>query len=263
MAISTLDGWIAARKSWTVLSRFATRASQAGFDFSVMGLAGAMTSGGFTLSVPNGEVPVAGAAGYPPMTYVGVSEIPYLSGVFYSANYVMRLGVYDDLFNCGTYTYNTSTTLTGQPSFSGRVFSADYTGLELWAEVVTAFTGAFTVSVGYTNQDGTTGRSTGAVTLATDPIVGRMIRIPLQAADSGIMQINSVTGTVASAGTFNLRVLKRLWIGHTPVAYYGDLDDPLKTGLPRLSADSALFVIASPASTLVGGFELSASIAAG
>lgn len=63
--------------------------------------------------------------------------------------------------------------------------------------------GSQSIAVTYTNQDGVTGRTTGTIAATgVAPIVGRMLQLPLQAGDTGVQKIESVTSTVSTAGTF-------------------------------------------------------------
>ena len=66
------------------------------------------------------------------------------------------------------------------------------------------------------------------------------------------------TGT---AGTANIMVLRRLWTGCVPVASGGDVHDLLRTGLPQVYADSALYILVAPDSTSSGIPDLSLEIA--
>jgi hypothetical protein len=78
-----------------------------------------------------------------------------------------------------------------------------------------------------------------------------MLQLPLQAGDTGVQKIESVTSTVSTAGTFNVLVMRRLWEGRCRLANDGDTHDFLKTGMPQIFVDSALFlqVVADGTST--------------
>jgi len=128
--------------------------------------------------------------------------------------------------------------------------------LQLWLECVTAFTGSQSIAITYTNQSGTTGRSTGTVATGVAPTVGRMFQMPLQAGDTGVQKIESVTSTVATVGTFNVLVMRRLWSGRVRIANDGDTHGPDKTGLTQIFATSALYPIIATDSTSTGVPEL-------
>jgi hypothetical protein len=171
-----------------------------------------------------------------------------------------RIALFDRLFSCGAFAYNASVTLAGQPSYLGRLPGSSYKGLEIWVEQVTAATGNQAVTVTYTNDTPTAGRTTGAVGIAAAPTVGRMWQLPLQAGATGVSKIESITGTVATVGTFNVHVMRRLWTGRVAVAAGGDVHDLLRTGMPQVFATSALFMQIIADSTSSGIPEMNAEI---
>ena len=127
----------------------------------------------------------------------------------------------------------------------------------MYFECVTAFTGIPTVTVTYTNQDGVAGRTTGAFSLGVAPVVAKLVKIPLQAGDSGVQKIESVVATVATVGTFNLLLVRDLWIGRIPIANGAVMDGFDKTGLTEIYQTSALNFIPQADGTssgLISGF---------
>ena len=128
----------------------------------------------------------------------------------------------------------------------------DYGGTEIWIEAVTAFTGNPSFNITYTNQAGTGSRSTGTLASGAALTLGRYLRLPLQAGDSGVQQINKVTATVATVGTFNVHVLRRLWQGRAKVNNDSESAGPDATGCPLVYADSALRMVITPDSTNSG-----------
>jgi hypothetical protein len=161
--------------------------------------------------------------------------------------------VFDRLFLSGAYAFNANTALTGQPSFAGRVPGTNYAGLEIWCEQVTAATGNQAVTVTYTNEGNTGSRSTGAVGIGAAQTVGRCWQLPLQSGDSGVSRIDNVLGTVATVGTFNVMVLRRLAEGRVPIANGLDRQSVIDVGaLLQVYADSAFFVMIAADSTSSG-----------
>ena len=257
MAITTLDGIIAAPRQAVIMRRTLSRTTIAASWFSVIDLAGSPGAGVLAgTSTTVGVVPTDATAGCPTIDAFSGANLGYLSAVEFSNYVACRLRLYDMLFKAGAYAFNANTALASQPSYAGRVPGSDYNGLEIWVEQVTAGTGNQAVNVTYTNQDGTGGRVTGAVGINAAPTVGRMWQLPLQAGDRGVQKIDNVTGTVASAGTFNVLVLRPLWTGRVRSANDGDSHDFLKTGLPQVFADSAFFVAVAPDSTAAGGYDM-------
>lgn len=265
MAILTIDNYVAAAKQIVQFFKSVSRTSVSGIPFSVFDLAGQPGAG--TLAVgntANGIVPTDAIAGYPSINAFGPGNKGYLAGVQFNNSVACRLSLYDTLFSAGAYAFNANTTLASQPSYSGRVpGGTDYSNTELWLEAATAFTGNQSIAVTYANQAGTGARSTGTIALGVAPTLGRMTRLPLQAGDTGVSKIESVVSSVATAGTFNVHVMRRLWTGRVAIANDCDVHDLLRVGLVELFADSALRVVVTPDSTATGIPELQIEIANG
>ena len=265
MAITSLDTWINGAKQRTQQSKTASRTSVALIPFSVFDLAGQPGSGTLAgTSTANGVVPTDATAGCPIIDFS--TGTGYLGRVEYSNSVVSRLFLFDMLFKAGAYAFTGGTTsLSSQPSISGRC--PDYTGgssfgngNEIWIEVSTAFlTGtAWQVQVTYTNQVGTTGRSTviSAAQAAAALTQGKMFKLALQSGDSGVQKIESVivtnVGTAMTAGAFNVLVLRPLWSNRVSVANGAGIDTMLQTGMPIVYSDSAIITVVQPDSTSTG-----------
>jgi hypothetical protein len=264
MAITTLDDYIGAAKQRVTIIKTATRPTILVIPFSMMDIAG--SPGASPLAVgntANGIVPTDLAANYPILNDFGVGNTGYLSGVDFANTVACRLAVFDTIFSAGAYPFNANVTLASQPSYSSRVIAGDYKGLELWMEAASSFVNSQTITVTYTNQDGVTGQTTGAIATGVNPTIGRMLQLPLQTGDTGIQAIESVLSSGSTAGTFNIHVLRRLWMARVASNNSGDNHDFLKTGLPVVFADSALRFIVWPDSTLSGIPEFSLEIANG
>ena len=248
MAITTLDGLIAAVKRRVILAKTTSRTSVAAIPFSVFDLAG--NPGAGTLAVgntANGLVHTDAINGYP--------SLPTPSGNLYISRAEARspvacwLDVYDTLFSCGAYAFNANTTLASQPSYSGRLpVAADYNGLELWLEAVSTFTGLQSIQINYLDQGGAAG-DTGVVATGVASTVGRMFQVPLAAGDSGIQQITQVRSTVSSVGTFNVHVLRHLFGIRINAANQGEVQDFASLGMPKIFGDSALRLVVTADST--------------
>lgn len=244
----------------------AGRTTVAASWFSLFDIAGSPGAG--TLSAgntANGVVPDDTIAGYPPINSFGGNK-GYLAKVEFGSTVAGRIAIFDRLFVCGAYAFNANTTLASQPSYASRVTFggvADYTGLEIWAETVTAATGNQTWNVTYTNQAGTAGKTTGATGIGAAPTVGRCWQLPFASGDSGVQKIENVTGGTGSAGTANIMVLRPLWDGRVKIANDGDLHDFLRTGLPEIFDTSALYMLVCPDSTAAGVPCADLTIAAG
>lgn len=121
----------------------------------------------------------------------------------------------------------------------------NYGGLELWYEQVTAGTGVQSVAVTYSTMadDGVTltaGRTTGTVVMPAAMIANRMQRLPLQAGDKNVALITNVVGTVATAGTFNIHLARRLDSHVAGVSPFTDIHGYDRTGLPYIPNNAAI-----------------------
>lgn len=265
MAIQSLDQMIAAASQRPTICKTASRTSVAAIPFSVFGLAGNPGAGALAVgNTANGIVPTNALAGYPVIQAFGGGATGYLAGVQFGSSVACRFTLFDCLFSAGAFAFNAAVALTAQPSYAGRVLGGtDFTNTEIWIEAVTAFTGSQSIAVTYTNQDGVAGRTTGTIATAVAPTVGRMLQLPLQAGDTGVQKIESVTSTVSTAGTFNVHVMRRLWSGRVRIANDGDAHDFLKTGMPQIFADSALCLVVTSDTTATGIPELQLEIVNG
>jgi hypothetical protein len=268
MAITTLDGLIGANKQKIALKKTATRTTVANSWFSLFDVAGSPGAGVLAgTSVAAGVVPNDATAGCPAINAFGGGAQGLLANVEFSSTVPCRLRIYDLIFKAGAYAFNANQALAGQPSFLGRVpggTALDTAGVtEIWVEQVTAATGNQAVNVTYTNEAGVAAHTTGAVGIGAAPTVGRCWQLPLQAGDRGVSLITNVAGSVATAGTFNVLVLRPLWTGRVISANFGDLHDYLRTGLPRVYEDSALTFLAAPDGVSSGLPEIEVTVVNG
>jgi hypothetical protein len=265
MAITTLDQYIAAASQRVSIIKTAAVTSVAANVTQVIQAAGNPGAGTLAgTNTANGVVPTDATAGFPILNAFGGGATGYITNISFGSTVACRLHLFDCLFKAGAYAFNANVALTAQPSYASRVLGGtDYTNTEIWIEAVTAFTGNQSIAVTYTNQAGTTARTTGTIATGVAPIVGRMLQLPLQAGDTGVQKIESVVSTVSTVGTFNVLVLRRLWSGRIIAANFGDVHDFLKTGMPIIFADSALMVLSQPDATTTGVFEVVAEIVNG
>lgn len=264
MAITTLDGWVAAAKNYISLAKTATRTSVAAAWFTTLDLAG--NPGAGTLSPGNitaGVVPTDATAGFPTINAFGGAATGYLSQVDFGNTVACRLKMFDLLWRAGTYAFNSAQALTAQPSYSSRVpGGTDFGDTQIWVEFASASTGVQSVAVTYTNQSGVAAKTTGTVVTVAGTL-GRLVQLPLAAGDTGVQKIESVTGSVATAGTFNVLVLRPLWTGRVRIANDGDVHGLDKTAMPVVYADSAIMLAVNADSTSTGVPELEFVIANG
>lgn len=253
MAITTLDGLLAAAKQRIIISKTASAtavAVQAQSVFAQAGNPGAGTLAG--TSTTTGVKPDDATAGCQPVNAFGGGATGYISRLEFNSSVACRIQLYDMLAKYGAYAFNASTTGNTPVNISSRVpGGTDYTGLELWFEQVTAGTLVQNVAVTY-NDNAAVSRATGTIAAPAAMILGRMFQLPLAAGQIGIRGITGVVGSVASAGTFNLLIMRALGEARIRVANDGQVQDALGTGMPIIFADSALVIIVTPDSTATG-----------
>ena len=260
MAITSLDQYIAANKQQITFVKTASLTTLAASWFSGFHLTGNPGAGTLAgTSTTTGVVPTDATAGCPAITFT--TGTGYITSVDYGSSVASRIRLYDLLWKGGAYAYNVNTTGNTPTSYSSRVPNADYSGLEIWIEFVTASTGVQGVNVSYNNQDGVA-KTTGVVATVAGT-VARLVQIPLAAGDTGVQGITGVVGSTATAGTFNLLVMRPLWTGRCKIANDGDVHGLDKTGMPVIYSDSALYVAVAADSTARGIPELYIEVANG
>ena len=131
---------------------------------------------------------------------------------------------------------------------------ANGTGLEIWIECYTA-TGATAanITVQYTNSDGVAGRSTVPTAHIPSMPANRMYRVPLQAGDTGVKSIQSVTlsGTTG-AGSFGVTLLRKIAVTGTAIANVPVVNDFAALGMPLVQSGTALNAIHQATTTSSG-----------
>ena len=249
MAIASRDDYIAAKKQRAIINKTASItavAFQQTQNIQAAGNPGAGTLAG--TSTAAGVVQTDALAGYPIINAFDGGATGYLTRVEAVAPVVMAITIADILWKGGAYPFNANVAVTS-PSWSSRVpGGTDFTGLELWVEAVTAFTGVPAVTVAYTDQGGA-GGTTGAVAAPAALGIARQYQLPLASGDNGLQSITNVTCATASVGTFNVLVIRPLFRFRIPVANYTMNFDLTQTGMPQVFADSALQALIAPDST--------------
>lgn len=267
MAISTLDAYRKAAKQNVAIYKglwpnFGSGPLVAS-GWTVAGTPGA--GAGNPSNTANGVVPdntttgAASIANFSGTGYLTRAECHLAAGPLSAATYGF-LSVYDRLWHAGAYSFNSNVTLSAQPSYSGRLPTVggnpDYTGLEIWIENASNFTGTLNVVVTYTDQDGNTGHSTGTVTNSNTTNT-LMTRCPLAAGDVGVRKIESVVASVATVGTFNVLVVRPLWRWITPFMSMDQL-----YAKPRW-LDQTMMPVVFPTSCLATKYHYAAGSGAG
>lgn len=256
--IVDLPGYVAACAAGQLVSitKTASRAALAASWFSTIDLAGEPGAGVLAgTSLAAGIVPDHTKAGYPALNAFTGSH-GHIQSLNFENSVACRMRLYDTLWKAGPYPFNAAQALAAQPSFSSRVPDGNFAGIEIWIEAVTAFTGNPTFSITHQAEDDSTGNvATLAAGLA--PTIGRMLQIPLAAGKRGAKRIDNVACTVATVGTFNVLVMRRLAAMRVGLANVGDTHSVDRRGLVRVFDTSALTLIVAPDSTATGAPDVS------
>lgn len=267
MAIATFDDFVGAAKTRVQISKTATATTVAAQWHTLFDRAGSPGAG--SLAVGNtsaGVVPTSATSGCPILPTTSGGQVLYLAGVDFGSTVASRLRIYDRLYHVGSVSMTSlaTTTLSSQPSYSTRLPSTSYNGLEIWLEFNTAVSAtATTVAVTYTDQDGTAGATTGATATLSGFVTGRMLRMPLAAGDSGVQKIESIIvgGTVATTGTVNVIVARPLFTGRVMIANGGDSYGLERLLLQQIYTGSALTAMVCADSTSSGVPDMDLTVA--
>ena len=253
MAITTVDGAIAgARPPEEILKNGAT-----------MEAAGVMHSLFYTAGRPGAAVaPSPGLNGAALTTYAG--QIPwtnpgagnsYMFRVEASATLAGRLSIYDRLWHNSGLVVTTTTAQAITPvAIPARDINGatNGDGVMMAIEVSTATTNAGAVTnmtASYTNQAGTAGRTATVTSFPATAAAGTFVLFNLQAGDTGVRSVQSVTlGTSLAAGAVHI-VLCRLLIGMPVPANLGNDRDVVTSGFIRHYDNTVPFLVWLPSAT--------------
>lgn len=266
MAITTADGWVAAAKDEINIRKTASATTIAAQPFSLLDVAGNPGAGSLSIgNTANGLVPTDATAGFPDIAAFGGGATGYLAAAAFRNSVAGGLTLYDRVFHAGSFACSSLTTfnLASQPDFSGRLPGGSYANLEIFLEINAAMAAsATTIAVGYTKEDGTTGRSTGASASLSGFTTRRLIPMPLQSGDKGVQKIESLTvgGATNASGTVNVIIARKLAEFDVRAVNALDKQGWDYLGAPIVYADSALWPVIIADSTSSGAPTLLASI---
>jgi len=145
----------------------------------------------------------------------------------------------------GTVTTAQNTTGLSVTRYTGT----ESVGNQIWLEIYTIVgaTGT-TATVSYTNQAGTSGRTSKAVVFGGTGRreATRHIRVPLADGDTGVRSVESVTlaATTGTAGDFGVVIAREITMGTVSVAGVGSMTDLLTQlpSLPEIKTDACLAI---------------------
>jgi hypothetical protein len=256
MAIGTADGWFAAARQKILLQKTSSATAVAANPLSLWGIAGNPGAGTMSAgNTANGVVFTDATAGSPLIRAFGGGATGYLAALRYRNSVIGGGVLYDRLFGVGAITLTAgTTTLTAQPAYTSRLPGGnDYGNLEILLEFTTVNNAAATtVAVTYTNEAGTTGRSTGASGSLLSFAVNRVVAMPLQAGDKGVQKIESVIVTTTGTGAINVIVARRLAAFDIRIINGLDAQGWDLVNAPQVWEDSCLWLVGQPDSTATG-----------
>lgn len=254
MAITTVDGILAGMQPRQFVGKVLSGTLVAGRAFSTWGLAGVPGAGswdttlaGVALSAPvNGQIPFDNPS----------SGNTYLARFCGSATQSGQLLLVDRLWHNGgfTITSNTSQTVTSATwPARDEDGTTDGKGVLLGLEVSSQTGGAApTITVGYTNSAGTSGRTaTNLYTTAINSAFGTFYMIGLQAGDVGVRSVQSLTLSASwVSGTINLVAYRVIGHVNCPATWFSSgNEDWMQTGATRLYDSSVPFLLFVPSTT--------------
>jgi hypothetical protein len=256
MAITTLDGALAGMQWPRYIAKNLTGTMVSGRPWSLWALGGNPGAGSFdntlagvalssTLAQVNGQIPFTNP----------VSGNTYLARLQAAASQSGTLLLCDRLWHNGGFTITSNTAQTVN-SATWPARDADGTtngngvilGLEISASAGAA---APTITVSYTNQAGTGSRTaTNSFATANSPAAGSFFPIGLQAGDTGVRSVQSLTLSVSwVSGTMNLVAYRVLAALELTGVFTPNAIDALTSGFPRLYDGSVPFFIFIPSTT--------------
>ena len=255
MAITTANGFFLAARTDASVTKLSSLTVVAATSISLWDVTG--NPGAGTLAVGNtttGVLFTSTTTGAPPIAPFGSGSTGYLARTIFKGSVVGGATLYDRIWGAGAFsTALGTTTFSSQPSALGRFPDGAGIGTEILIEMtVNMLASATTVTAGYTNSAGVSGRSTVATSIQS--IGARaVISMALQAGDQGVQKIDSVTvGGVAGSGSFNILLARRLDDFDVRVIDAIDAHAWDATGIPVVYDSSCFWLVVRPDSTATG-----------
>ena len=262
MAITSLDQLLAASNQLKSFGKVSMTAKAAGTFQSLWTAAGLPAAGANPASLAM-VIPTSATAGALPFVNPATG-LSYISKISSSQQTIGTLILYDRI----AHSSGLNGTLTTAQAVGGAGLTRHTTGedVELFLEVYAA-TGATAsnVTISYTNSAGVAGRTTPAIAMQVTPVAGQMLPIPLQAGDTGIRSVQSVTlsASTATAGNFGITLVKRIAEIPITVAGTGVVLDPFALGFPKIENNACLSFMVVTSTTSTGFITGTINIAQG
>lgn len=255
MAITTLDGLIAGLRPPQFFLKTGGTMEAAGVLHSFMytaGMPGAATAatpglGGAALTSYAGQIPFTNPTGGAETRLARFSCFASIAG---------RMMLLDRLWHNSGITATTTTAQTvNSVAWPARDRDGSTDGVDVLValEVSTATTNGAAVTnttMSYTNQAGTSGRTATIASFPATAAAGTFVIFQLQAGDTGVRSIQSVTlGTSYGGGTTRLVAFRILAAADVAVGSLGLDRDAVALGAPKLYDNTVPFLVWLPTAT--------------
>jgi hypothetical protein len=256
VAITTLDGALAGMQTPRHFAKAVTPTLVAGKPQSLWALAGAPGAGSFDTTLNGVVLSSSSAMVAGQLPHVDpVSGNAYLARLQAAASQAGVLLLCDRLWHNGGFTItSTSAQAITSPAFPARdaAGSTNGDGVLIGLEVsAAAGAAAPTLTLAYTNQAGTASRSaTNLDATANSPAAGSFFRLGLQAGDTGVRSVQSLTLSASwLSGTINLVAYRVLAALELTGANVTNAIDGITGGFPRLYNGVVPYLIFIPSTT--------------
>jgi len=256
MAITTLDGAIAGMQWARPFTKAATPTLVAGRPQSLWGLAGNPGAGAWNTSLAGVALSSTSAqvAGQIPFSDPAAGGT-YLARFQGQATIAGTLLLCDRLWHNGGFTITSNAAQTiNSATWPARDAAGSTNGLGVLVGLeISAAAGAAapTISVSYTNSDGTSGRTaTNWFATANSPSAGSFFPIGLQSGDQGVRSVQTLTLSASwVSGTMNLVAYRPLAALELTASNTPNAVDALTSGFPQMFAGTVPYLVFIPSTT--------------
>ena len=226
--------------------------------------AGGFPSAGVAPAATANAIPNSTTLGALPFTNPTGGPLSYLAAAMgFSSSTAGTLIVYDRVLHSAGLN---GTVITAQSTTGSTADRGDHIGNQLFIEGYTALGSTATnVVASYTNAAGVAGRTTVSQPLFASFPVAAMQGLPLQAGDTGVRSVESVTlsASTLTAGSFGVTVVRELARVPIVTANIPAMLDALALGMPVFADNACLSFAFVSTSGVTGAVQGLISIAQG
>ena len=196
-------------------------------------------------------VPTRATAGALKQANPGGGRTKLLTGWGASPEVGGALLLYDRLLHIGSLSGTVTTAQTVAGSLNRYTSATESIGNMILVEIYSAIGAtATTITASYSNEGGTSGRTTTAIAFGgtNNREQTRCFLLPLQSGDEGVTAVASVTvlATTGTAGNFGVTLYRQIAVFRLDGCHGWDADPALDLGMiPEIPTDACLFWILS------------------